>query len=73
MALTFKYTRGELLLVFGTTIKSSKCKKLLGGHFDNKLKFDTDIEDICKMANRKLNAFAKKTPFMDLNEEKFVF
>ena len=41
--------------VSGTTIKSSNCKKLLGVLFDNKLKFDTHIENICKKANRKLN------------------
>ena len=42
--------------VSGTTIKSSKCKKLLSVHFDNKPKFDTHIEIICKKANRKLSA-----------------
>ena len=48
--------------VSGTTIKSSKRKKLLEVLFDNKLKFDTHIENICKKANRKLNVLARGTP-----------
>ena len=48
--------------VSGTTIKSSKRNKLLGVLFDDKLKFDTHIENICKKANRKLNVLARGTP-----------
>ena len=58
--------------VSGTTIKSSKSKKLLSVHFDNKPKFDTHIEIIRKKANRKLNALARITPFMDLYKRKII-
>ena len=58
--------------VSSTIIKSSKCKKLLGVHFDKKLNFDARIENTCKKANRKLNALAKITLFMDLNKRKII-
>ena len=41
--------------VLGATTKSSTCKMLFGVHVDNKLKFDTNTENIFKKANRKLN------------------
>lgn len=42
-------------------IKNSKCEKLLGVNFDNNIKFDTHIENICRKANEKLNALARLT------------
>lgn len=50
-------TEERIIQVSGTSIKSSKYEKLLGVHFDEKLNFDTHIENTCKKANRKLNAF----------------
>ena len=41
------------------TIKSSKVKKLLGVHIDYKLKFDTNVETICKKARRKLSVLSR--------------
>ena len=40
-------------------ISSSKCEKLLGIHFDDKLKFDPHVRSLCKKASQKLNAFAR--------------
>ena len=36
--------------------------------FDNKLKFDKHIENICQKANRKLNALARVTSYVELSE-----
>ena len=53
----------------GYTVKNSHCKKLLGLHFENQLKFDFHIEKLCKNANRKLHALARVTPYMDLSKK----
>ena len=52
--------------ISNTTINCSKSQKLLGLVFDNKLKFDKHIENICQKANRKLNASARVTNYMEL-------
>ena len=49
-----------------TVIRNSNSKKLLGVTFDNKLKFEKHIITICQRANRKLNALARLTPYMEL-------
>ena len=36
--------------------------------FDNKLKFEKHINTICQKANRKLNALARITPYMELTK-----
>ena len=52
-----------------TVIRNSNSKKLLGVTFDNKLKFEKHIITICQRANRKLNALARLTPYMELEKE----
>ena len=49
-----------------TVVHNSQSKKLLGVTFDNKLKFEKQINTICQKANRKLNALARITPYMEL-------
>ena len=39
-------------------ISNSKCEKLLGIHFDNKLTFQPHVKSLCKKSSQKLNAFA---------------
>ena len=51
-----------------TVIRNSNSKKLLGVTFDNKLKFEKHIITICQRANRKLNALARLTPYMELGK-----
>ena len=52
-----------------TVIHNSQSKKLLGVTFDNKLKFEKHINTICQKANRKLNALARITPYMELTKQ----
>ena len=40
--------------------------------FDDQLKFDFYIEKLCKNANRKLNALARVTPYMDLSKKQIL-
>ena len=40
-------------------ISNSKCEKLLGIHFDNKLIFEPHVRSLCKKASQKLNPFAR--------------
>ena len=49
-------------------IKSSKCEKLLDIKIDNKLNFNTQVDEIYKKAGQKLNALSKVTPYMDLSK-----
>ena len=53
----------------GAVMNSLQTEKLLCVHFDNKLKFDTHINEICKKASRRLNTLARLTPFMDLSKK----
>ena len=48
-----------------TVIRNSNSKKLLEVTFNNELKFEKHIT-ICQRANRKLNALARLTPYMEL-------
>ena len=49
-------------------IKNSKCEKLLGVKFDNKLTFEKNMTDICRKASRKTYVPARIAPYMDLND-----
>ena len=40
-------------------ISNSKCKRLLGIHFDNRLTFESHVRSLCNKASQKLNAFAR--------------
>ena len=55
-----------------TVIRNSNSKKLLGVTFDNKLKFEKHIITICQRANRKLNALARLTPYMELGKRRML-
>ena len=49
-------------------IGNSDCEKLLGVKIDNKLTFDCNVSDMCKKANRKINALAGIAPFTNINK-----
>ena len=55
-----------------TVIHNSQSKKLLGVTFDNKLKCEKHINTICQKANRKLNALARITPYMELTKRRIL-
>ena len=54
-----------------TVIRNSNSKKLLEVTFHNKLKFEKHIT-ICQRANRKLNALARLTPYMELRKRRIL-
>ena len=54
------------------TIKNSKCEKLLGVKFDNKITFEKHMSDICRKACRKTYALARIAPYMDLSKRRMV-
>ena len=58
--------------ILETVIHNSQSKKLLGVTFDNKLKFEKHINTICQKANRKLNALARITPYMELTKRRIL-
>ena len=52
------------------TITNSKQKKLLGIIFDDKLKFQYHIENLCKKMSLKLSALSRVAPFVNLPQKK---
>ena len=52
------------------SIENSDCEKLLGVKIDNKLTFDYHVSDICKKANRKINALTRIAPFININKKR---
>ena len=58
--------------IANTTIKNSESQKLLGVVLDNKLKFDIHVGNICQKANRKLNALARLTNYMELPKRRLL-
>ena len=55
--------------ISNTTINCSRSQKLLSIVFVNKLKFHRHIENIYQKPNRKLNALARMTNYMELPEK----
>ena len=50
------------------SIENSDYEKLLGVKIDNKLTFGCHVSDMCKKANRKINALARIAPFININK-----
>ena len=53
-------------------IKNSKCEKLLGIKIDNKLNFNTHVDEICTKAGQKLNALSRVAPYMHLSKRRIL-
>ena len=53
-------------------ISNSKCEKLLGIHFDDKLTFDPHVRSLCKKASQKLNAFARIAYSLKFEQRKLL-
>ena len=52
--------------------ENSGFEKLLGVKIDNKLMSDCHVSDMCKKANRKINALARIAPFMNINKRRIL-
>ena len=59
-------TQEDANIQMSNTTNCSRSQKLLGIVFDNKLRFDKHIENISQKANRKLNALARVTNYIEL-------
>ena len=70
--LLLSITDGFRFKISETVIRNSNSKKLLGVTFDNKLKLEKHIITICPRANRKLNALARLTPYMELGKRRML-
>ena len=51
-------------------VESSTYEKLFGIKIDSKLRFDEHIQYLCNKADRKLQAFTRATPYVNLQKEK---
>ena len=54
------------------TLKHSSHEKILGVTIDNKLSFDEHIINICKTANKKLNALSRINHYMKQNQKEIL-
>ena len=54
------------------SIENSDYEKLLEVKIDNKLTFDCHVSDMCKNANRKINALARISPFININKRRIL-
>ena len=54
-----------------TVIHNLHSRKLQGVTVHNKLKFEKHINTICPKANRKFNALARMTPYMNLQKGEY--
>ena len=50
------------------SIENSDCEKLLEVKIVNKLTFDCHVSDMCKKANRKINALARIAPLINISK-----
>ena len=53
-------------------IENGTCGTLLGVQFDNRLIFDYHISELCKNANKKINAPARVSQYMNLSKRKIL-
>ena len=53
-------------------ISNSASEKLLGVLFVRTLKFQSQIDNICKKTSLKLNAILRITPYMDFNKKRLA-
>ena len=60
------------LKIGNATIKISTCEKLLGMKDDKKLRLNTHVEDLSKKSSRKINAFARVTPYMTVSKRRIL-
>ena len=63
-----RFTESLNFQISETLIHNSQSKKLLGVTFDNKSKFEKHINTIYQKTNRKLNALARITPYMEMKK-----
>ena len=54
------------------SIENSGSEKLSGVKIDYKLTFDCRVSDICKKANRKINASVRIAPFININKRRIL-
>ena len=54
------------------SVENSNCEKLLGVKIDNKLTFHCHVFDMCKKANRKINALARIAPFVNIHKRRIL-
>ena len=60
------------LIIDNQIIDNSICEKLLGLKSDYELRFNAQIDDICKKTGFKLNALSRIAPYMNFNKKRLV-
>ena len=56
----------------GDIIKNSGSEKLLGVTIDYKLNFEEHLSKVCDKASQKINALARISPYMNINQRKRI-
>ena len=64
--------KSKRLRIENTDITNSLNEKLLGVHFDNLLKFDIHVDNLCKKASNKLHALSRIATYMSQSKRKTI-
>ena len=59
-------------LIDGSSFESNRKELLLGIVVDRKLKFDDQVNNICKILYQKLNILPCLTPFVNINKRGII-
>ena len=65
-------TEATTAMIDGLPIDSSKAEVLLGITIDHELKFDDQVNYLCKKASQKLNALARITSFLNFWKKRII-
>ena len=56
----------------GNTVTETEIERLLGIKIDNRLKFDSHVKMICKIAGQKINALCRQCKILPFNKRKLL-
>ena len=62
----------QYVVIESEKIQNSQNQKLLGVSFDNKLKFDIHLKNVCKTAGMKISALVRLSPFMNISKWRLI-
>ena len=70
--LLLSFNESSTLVIHDSFIETNTKEVLLGITIDKDLKFDDDVNSLCKKACIKLNAFARLAPHMNFEKRRII-
>ena len=63
----------EIFVYYNTEMKNSKEEKILGVIIDNKLRFKSQVKNLCKRASQKIWALSCLINYLNDSKKKMLF